>query len=390
MDNYSKYLCIFGGGAIRGYAYLGVLRAFEEVGFYPKKLAGSSVGAIFAAYSALDMPLDEMDRIFMGVNFELFRDINFSLAPAFSISKGEVFLEWLRENIEKAFYKENYKKGENLPVRFKDLKRDLIILATDLRSFTTFVFSKENTPNYEIAQAIRISTAMPGLMTPVEYEGKLLADGDIQKGKPMWLLHNALYPDDLRILDLRLEGKKRDKKIKNMLDYANAVYSCMTNASTDFIIEQYSSCDKFDFIKMDTEDLILVDFNIDNSIKRDIANMGYDCTMKFFNETLPQKKETLLETYGNLREKIYRLQRSLYSSENSKILLGELFAALIESKKQLERRTYKRIKNLKRLFDENITKGFFGREKLNNKKAIKAELLHIKEFLDEKCIELSK
>ena len=390
MEKFSKYLCIFGGGAVRGYAYLGILRAFEETGFYPEKVAGSSVGAIFAAFYALDMPLIEMEKVFMDVNFELFKDINISFAPTFSISKGKVFLEWLRKNIEKTYYKENYKKGENEPVRFRDLKRDLIILTTDLATCTTVVFSKETTPDYEVAQAIRISTAMPGLMPPVEYEGKLLADGDILKGKPMWFLHDALYPSDLRILDLRLEGVKQTQKVKGLLDYANTVYSCMTNAPTDYILRKYQACDKFDIIKIDTKDLILVDFNISDETKNAIAYMGYAIAMKFFKEDLPAKRKALLETYSALDEKVSVVQKSLDDIKKVKIAFGDLFCALIESRKQIEKRIFKKIKNFKNLYESNISKGFLGREKIENKRVLKKEILEIKEILDKKCIELAK
>ncbi len=390
MENFSKYLCIFGGGAVRGYAHLGILRAFEETGFYPEKVAGSSVGAIFAAFYALDMPLIEMEKVFMDVNFELFKDINFSFAPTFSISKGKVFLEWLRKNIEKTYYKENYKKGENEPVRFRDLKRDLLIITTDLATCTTVVFSKETTPDYEVAQAIRISTAMPGLMPPVEYEGKLLADGDILKGKPMWFLHDALCPSDLRILDLRLEGVKQTPKVKSLLDYANTVYSCITNAPTDYIYKKYHACDKFDIIKIDTKDLILVDFNINDETKNALAYMGYAIAMRFFKEELPAKRKALLETYSALDEKVSVIQKSLDDIKKVKIAFGDLFCALIESRKQIEKRIFKKIKNFKNLYESNISKGFLGREKIENKRVLKKEILEIKEILDKKCIELAK
>ena len=52
-----QYLCIFGGGAIRGLAYLGALRAMKEIGVQIKSFAGSSVGAVFAAYASLDYKL---------------------------------------------------------------------------------------------------------------------------------------------------------------------------------------------------------------------------------------------------------------------------------------------------------------------------------------------
>ena len=104
MKDCSKYLCIFGGGAVRGYSYLGVLKAFEKLSFNPQKIAGSSVGSVFAAFYALDIPLEEMNKILININFELFKDINFSFAPTFALSKGGVFLDWIRNLIEK-YYK---------------------------------------------------------------------------------------------------------------------------------------------------------------------------------------------------------------------------------------------------------------------------------------------
>ena len=55
-----QYLCIFGGGAIRGLAYLGALRAMKEIGVQIKSFAGSSVGAVFAAYASLDYTYEDI------------------------------------------------------------------------------------------------------------------------------------------------------------------------------------------------------------------------------------------------------------------------------------------------------------------------------------------
>ena len=46
MDNNFKYTCLFGGGAIRGVSYIGAVKALEELGIIPDRLAGSSVGSI--------------------------------------------------------------------------------------------------------------------------------------------------------------------------------------------------------------------------------------------------------------------------------------------------------------------------------------------------------
>ena len=45
-----KYACLFGGGAIRGAAYCGTVKAMTELGIEPEIVAGSSVGSIIAAF----------------------------------------------------------------------------------------------------------------------------------------------------------------------------------------------------------------------------------------------------------------------------------------------------------------------------------------------------
>ena len=52
MNNPLKYTCLFGGGAIRGLAYVGTIRALEELQAEYDIIGGSSVGAIIAALLA--------------------------------------------------------------------------------------------------------------------------------------------------------------------------------------------------------------------------------------------------------------------------------------------------------------------------------------------------
>ena len=127
-----QYFCIFGGGAIRGLAYLGALNAMEELGVKIKSFAGSSVGAVFAVYAALGYTGNEFLELFDEVNFDLFRDVQLNLAKNFAISKGEYFLEWIRNGVEKKFYGEQYQKGKNNPVTFKDIDKDVFVIKTNI------------------------------------------------------------------------------------------------------------------------------------------------------------------------------------------------------------------------------------------------------------------
>ena len=196
MKSPLKYTCLFGGGAIRGLAYVGAIRALEELGIEFDIIGGSSVGSIFATLVACGYKSYELENLFMKVNFELFKDIHLGFGKGIGLSKGEIFIDWLDELINKKQDKPNNKR-----LTFKDLEQDLVIITTNLKTFTTQEFSKFETPDFNIAKAIKISSSMPGLMAPFNFNGTDLVDGDLQKASPMWRLAETLQNSESRILE---------------------------------------------------------------------------------------------------------------------------------------------------------------------------------------------
>ncbi len=391
MENSFKYTCLFGGGAIRGVSYIGAIKAMEELGITPNRLAGSSVGSIIAALLAVGYNAQELKDIFIKVNFELFKDISIGLGPLFAISKGEVFLEWVRELIEKKYYGENYKKGLNPAVTFRDIEKNLVVITTNLSNFECKEFSKIDTPDYEIASAVRISCCMPGLMKPIEYNKTLLVDGDLQKSWPMWKLSKHLLNDYERILEFRLEGNYDTNDISG-INYANAVYSCMTAMSTSFITNIYGGKDKFDYIVLNTGDIVVVDFNISEAKRNDLIDSGYNQTMTYFKEFLPQKKTKILNNYSAIINHVNKIQKYITSIniQKAKNQLGDLFMELPELSKIIDLTDYNEIINFKNLFLKNLKyPALFGKIVLNNSKLVEAELKKLSEKLTEKQTELS-
>jgi len=389
MDNNFKYTCLFGGGAIRGVSYIGAVKALEELGIIPDRLAGSSVGSIFAALLAVGYNAEELKDIFIKVNFELFKDISIGLGPLFAISKGEVFLEWVRELIEKKYYGENYKKGVNPAVTFKDIKKNLVVITTNLSNFECKEFSKFDTPDYEIASAVRISCCMPGLMKPIEYNKTLLVDGDLQKSWPMWKLSKHLLNDDERILEFRLEGNYESNDISG-INYANAVYSCMTAISTSFITNIYGNKDKFDYIVLNTGDIVVVDFNINEAKRNDLINSGYNQTISYFKDFLIEKKSKIRHNYSIIQAHITKIQKYIKSNniQKAKNQMGELFMDLPELSEIIDLTDYNEIKNFRDMFLKNLKyPALFGKVTLSNFKLIDTELNKINNKISKKLEE---
>ena len=386
-----QYLCIFGGGAIRGLAYLGALRAMKELGISIKSFAGSSVGAVFAAYASLDYTYEEFQEIFKEVNFDLFRDVRFDLTKKFAISKGEHFLDWIRTGIEKKFYKENYRKGQNPPVTFKDIDKDFFVITTNINGCNPYVFSKYTTPDFEVAQAVRISTSLPGLLEPFEYEKNVLIDGDIMKSWPMWRICDILCPKDCRVIEFRLEGAKCWPDVKNSVEYLNAVFATMSNFATEYIMETYQPKDKFDYIKIDTDHILPVQFTLPQSERDKLVELGYATTMEYFKKTLLQKKKELLPRYQIILDHLIKVKNALVTNRilSAKSQVCDLFIYLCEAKRYIDSTIYESAVKFKDYFFSHIKESFFWKKiELKDAREIDFYLNKLYNEVLERCIEI--
>lgn len=358
-----KYDVIFGGGAIRGIAYIGALKALHELGVEVNALAGSSVGAIFAGLIAVGYNADELKTLFLNINFDLFRDIHFGLGKEFALSKGEVFLDWLRDLIEKKYYGKEYKKGKNEPVTFKDLDRDLIIITTDLTNFKCKEFSKYKTPDFEIAKAIRISSTMPGLMPPYKLGDSELVDGDLQKSWPLWKLTDTFSSTENRILEFRLEGDYAGKG-KNPVDFINTIYSCVTSIATNFVVDCYGKKDKYDYVILNTGEVVIVDFNQPKEKREHLIKIGYEQTKKYFNDFLPDKRKYIFEQYNLILNHLEIMEQNLAKRKISlfKEEIGLLYMDLHESNKYIDENVFNLINEFKDMFYKKLGEpNIFGR-----------------------------
>ncbi len=381
-----KYTLLFGGGAIRGVAYCGALKVFEELDIKYDTIAGSSVGSVFAGLMAVGYNADEIRDIMFQVNYELFKDIQLAIGPQFALSKGDIFLDWLRDNIERKFYGENYKKGTHKAVTFADLDKNLVIITTDLSNFECKEFSKFETPDFEVATAIRISSSMPGLMKPVEYNNRVLVDGDLQKSAPMWSLSKNLQPENERIMELRLEGDFQGND-HNAVEFLNAIYSYATRIGTKFLKELYGKRDKYDYIVIDTGDLNIVDFNISNERRQELIDGGYRQTKEYFEVTLKEKKKCLLEIYLNIFKYVELCEKSLEKDEimQAKKHLGELYIELCSNIELINDSDKKALNEFKNIFMDNIKyPPLFGKAKLNYENIVTASLEKLKMQLSER------
>lgn len=152
------------GGAARGIAHVGVLKALAEYEIPISCVAGTSAGSIVGAAFASGMPLAEIEQ--MGRTLR-WRDLGRMTMSRLGVQVNDRLENYLRER---------------LPVtRFEDLPIPLAVVATDLKLGTAVVMRDEG----DVPFAIRASCAIPGWYVPVtDKEGRQLVDGGLVAGLP--------------------------------------------------------------------------------------------------------------------------------------------------------------------------------------------------------------
>ncbi|MCF8304651.1 MAG: patatin-like phospholipase family protein [Bacteroidales bacterium] len=163
-----QYGLVLSGGAARGYAHVGVLKALNEAGIYPDIISGVSAGAIAGAFYADGHHPDAIIEMFFRNN--LYEYIKLSI-PRMGIASMTKIRELLRNNLHAN--------------TFEELQTPLIVNATDLNHGKTVYFSKGKLLDVVIA-----SSAMPILFNPVKIDGTTYADGGIMNNLPIEPLMN--------------------------------------------------------------------------------------------------------------------------------------------------------------------------------------------------------
>ncbi len=152
------------GGATYGAAHIGILQVLEGAGIRPDFVAGTSAGALIGAAYCAGVPLEDIERLFLSVEWPNL--LKLSLKPKLSIFNTQPMEAFLKAKI-----------GD---CSFSDLKIPLAVIACDITTGERIVLDKGS-----IAQAIRASSAIPALFSPVEINGRLLVDGGIVDDLPV-------------------------------------------------------------------------------------------------------------------------------------------------------------------------------------------------------------
>jgi NTE family protein len=171
--NMKKITLALGGGGIKGFAHIGVIRQLLKEDFEIAAIAGTSVGGIVGSLYAAGFSPQEMESFYQSLDFQ--KMINRSPNDAPSLVGLQGFFNFLHEKL-----------GD---ISFDDLKIPFVSTAVDINTGREIIINTG-----KILPAIQATSAIPGLFPAVRMGAMDLVDGGVLDPVPVSAAR-WLFPD---------------------------------------------------------------------------------------------------------------------------------------------------------------------------------------------------
>ena len=211
-----------GGGAARGFAHVGVIKALEAQGIVPDIVVGTSAGAVVGALYAAGHSGFELQRLVLQMEDGQFSD--WSL-PDRGVIKGEALQNFVNQAV-----------GQR---PLEKLGKLLAVVATDLHSGEPVVFRSGNT-----GMAVRASSSVPGLFQPVAINGREYVDGGLVSPVPV---HTARTLGADFVIAVDISAKPQHGKTQSTIDVLLQTFAIMGQSisryelpEADIVIRPYT------------------------------------------------------------------------------------------------------------------------------------------------------
>ena len=161
---------VLSGGAARGFAHVGVIKALEANGLRPDLVVGASAGSIVGALYASGLSGPEVESAIERMNASTFADLSLpglGLVPgSLGMFRGDELHRFIDREVR-------HHRIEDFPIRFA-------AVATDLATGSPAVFNAG-----DVGRAVSASSAVPGLIAPARIGSRLYGDGQMSSPVPV-------------------------------------------------------------------------------------------------------------------------------------------------------------------------------------------------------------
>jgi NTE family protein len=167
---------VLGGGGMKGFAHIGVMRALDERGIVPTLYAGTSIGAMMAAARVGGISADDLaTRATALRRRDLFRINHFGMLME-RMRSPSIYLEDPLRDLCKAVVPEG---------TFADLPAPLLVNTVDLERGVPVTWGSHGLQDVSVQDAVYASCALPGFFPPGRVDGRTCIDGGVTDNLPV-------------------------------------------------------------------------------------------------------------------------------------------------------------------------------------------------------------
>jgi NTE family protein len=163
-----RTILVLGGGGMRGYCHIGVIRALERLGLQFDEIVGTSMGAVMGALAANGLDSRRIEEVAAEISIKDYFKLNLLkfLLKGYrhaSLYKGRTFHNFLQRW---------------LPQRsFAELQKPFFCNALSLTSGMARFFGLPGADTVPVADAVYASACLPAIFEPLEIGGDHYIDG---------------------------------------------------------------------------------------------------------------------------------------------------------------------------------------------------------------------
>ena len=208
-----KIALALGGGAAKGFAHIGVIKVLEANGIVPDMIVGTSAGSLVGALYASGLNAFQLQQLGLTLEESTFSDWTIT---GRGLLRGEALANYVNAQLK------------NQPI--EKLPRSLAIVATDVRSGEAIVFQRGDT-----GTAVRASSAVPGVFSPVRIGDRDYVDGGLTHPVPAAVARDL--GADL-VIAVDISAKPGNRAITGTWDILMQTFTIMGKRINDYELKQ--------------------------------------------------------------------------------------------------------------------------------------------------------
>jgi len=309
---------VFQGGGVKGIALAGALTEFADSANHRQnhvqewiQLAGTSAGAIVAAYLACGHTVQQTAKLIEETDFAQFEDwgrggrilggaINLGLHHG--LAHGKAFHDWFRDQIDNRSFGEIERSGRTLKLIATDItRREMLVLPDSLKSYRVSKDTPAIDPEaFPVADAVRMSMSIPYFFQPIELihdETGLpstIVDGGVLSNFPVWIFDVEDRDPKRPTFGFKLVG---GRGVGEGLNKVVRAFGWPVGMGADIFHTTTEAWDKYwvfhsTYVRtcaISTGDIGTTQFDLSDAQKQGLLDSGRDAAREFLKEWHPGK-----------------------------------------------------------------------------------------------------